>query len=696
MAKKPATLTDEQILAKVSQKSSNSVSWFDSRLARERERVTRYLNGDLPKRTSAGSSSYVSSDVYDSVEMQRSQLLEVFAGGDHIAQFDPDQDMNAEQCRIATEYASYIIFRANEGYNIFSSVIYDGLTARAGVAKVYWETKYTYSEETFEGLSYEDAHALAAQEDVDSFDADHDPETGTFKGTLSRKKDVSKVCIDPVAPEEFLIEPLATSVRTATYCGHRTPKTKAELIDMGYERRKVMALPADDAKELQFSPEVLARTAPTHSNDVVDDPVQDELDYVVYYESYVRMQIDSAKGVRLYKICHAGNTVLDKEEVDKAPFLTYIPLPVPHVFYGNNFAARVIHTQNARTVLFRGILDHTAQTTNNRYMVVNGGLMNPRELLDNRLGGVVNVRRPDSVKVLESQNLNPYIFQTLGMLTENNDKSTGISALSQGLNKDAISTQNSQGLVDNMMKASGQRGKIMARNFALNFLVPLMIEVVRLGILHKDQRAIEVAGEPLQIDATQWTERTTATVSQHLGYGEKDVAANEMSQGYQMMAKDSGLGNMFGQKQRYSMLKDIAKLKGFKNFSSYLDPNAPPPQPDPLKVQELSIKDKLANASIGATQIKQQDANRLFMLDQKKAQQKDTEIALKAHDQQRANDRQDVDTTARVQQGQEQIEVEREKIATDRDKAVAQASTAVHIARLNAHAKAKQPKPQAA
>jgi hypothetical protein len=45
--------------------------------------------------------------------------------------------------------------------------------------------------------------------------------------------------------------------------------------------------------------------------------------------------------------------LLDKpEEVDKAPFLAYVPLPIPHVFYGYNFAARVIHTQNARTVLF--------------------------------------------------------------------------------------------------------------------------------------------------------------------------------------------------------------------------------------------------------------------------------------------------------------------------------------------------------
>jgi hypothetical protein len=685
MAKKPAILTDEEIIARVSAKSTNSVSWFDSRLARERERVTRYINGDLPKRSSEGSSSYVSSDVYDSVEMQRAQLLEVFAGGDHIAQFDPDQDMSAEMCRVATDYASYIIFRANEGYNIFSSVMYDGLTARAGVAKVYWERKHTYSEETFEGLSYEQAHAIAAQEDVDEFDGDLDPATGTFSGTLARKKDVSKTCIDPIAPEEFLIEPLATCILDAKYTGHRTPKTRAELIELGYKKSLVMSLPADDAKELQFSPEVLARNAPTQSNDTDNDPVDDTQEYIVLYESYIRMQIDSAKGARLYKIVHAGGKLLDKpEEVDKAPFLAYVPLPLPHVFYGHNFAARVIHTQNARTVLFRGVLDHTAITTNPRYAVVNGGLMNPRELLDNRLGGIVNVRRPDSVSPFQQNPLNPYIFQVLSTLTENNEKSTGISALSQGLNKDAISTQNSKGLVDNMMKASGGRGKIMARNFAYNFLVPLMLEVVRLGIIYKDKRVIQVAGADLQVDAEAWTERTTCTVSQHLGYGEKDTAANELAMGYKEMAGDPGLGNMFGKKQRFEMLHDISKLKGFNRFAAYLDPNAPDPQPDPLKVRELDIKEKTADAAVQSVQVKQAADNRLYAATQSKLEQSGAKLHLDALNTDRTNDRQDADTTARIQQGQEQIDVEREKIAAQE-----------RTAELNAAAKAAQPKAKA-
>jgi len=673
MAKKPTVLQDADILTKVLAKSRSSINWTDSKLSRERERVTNYLNGVLPKRTSEGSSSYVSSDVYDSVEMQRSQLLEVFGGSDHIAEFDPDQDMNSDACRIATEYASYVIFRQNEGYNVFGGVIYDGLTARAGVAKVYWDERYEYSEETFGPLPYDDAHALAAQEDVDEFDADAD-EAGNFSGTLVRKKDVSRVYIVNVAPEEFLIEPLATSIFTATYCGHRTPKTKAELIDMGFSKRKVMALSADDAMTLKFSPEVIARTDPTRSSQAVDEPIQDELQYIVYYESYVRMEIDKAKGVRLYKICHTGTAILDEpQEVDKAPFLAYVPLPVPHVFYGNNFAARVIPTQNARTVLFRGVLDHTAITTNPRYFVVNGGLMNPRELLDNRLGGIVNVRRPDSVTAAPQNTLNPYVFNTLTLLTDNNEKSTGISALSQGLNKDAISTQNSQGLVDNMMKAAGGRGKIMARNFAYNFFVPLMMEVIRLSILHNDkQSVIEVAGSELTVDPRLWTERKTCSVSMHLGYGEKDMAVHKHTEAYKMLK-----GNpLFKQQNEYELIRDTMKLAGLNRAPAYISQpdQSTQPQPDPIKMRELDIKDKMANAALQQAANGQEKDNRLYALDQSKLEQAGAALKIKALDHDRTHDRQDAETTSRIQVADKQLEIEQQLADNDKAKIAVSAS----------------------
>lgn len=605
MAKKPQTLSDEDIVTRVLAKSRNTVGWYDSKLSKERERVLNYYNGTLPARQHPGSSSYVSTDVYDSVEMMKAQLLETFSGGDEIAQFDPDNDMGTDACRVATQYASYVIFRQNDGQAIFGDVIHDGLTNRVGVVKVAWDERYTYSDETFEGLPHDDALALASQDDVSEFDATEDPATGLYSGTLTRKTDCSQVEICAVPPEEFGIEPRALSLKRANYCHHRTLKTKAELIEMGYDRNVVESIHWDDAKSLDTTPELLARQDPISGASDSDDPIQEEMQQVMLYESYVRMQIETSKGVRLYKVCHAGGKLLAKDEVDKAPFIAYVPLPVPHMFYGNNFAARVIPMQNAQTVLMRGVLDHTSITTNPRWQVVHGGLMNPKEMIENRLGGLVNVRRQDSIAPLAYPNLNPFVFEVMGKLGTDKEQSTGISSLSQGLNKDAISKQNSQGLVGDLVTLSGQRQKSAARGFA-RFFVELMLEVIRLVILHEKQtKVVEVAGEPLQVSPQDWKERKTCTVSMHLGYGEKDKAVAKHTQAYAMLSQDPQLAPMFTVNNRYELIRDTMKLAGLTGAPRYITSpdKVQPPKPDPFKVKELQIKETQANAAMAKVQV---------------------------------------------------------------------------------------------
>jgi len=658
MAKKPTVLDDSEIITRVLAKASDSVGWYDSKLSRERERVLNYYNSNYPKRANEGSSSYISSDVYDSVETLKATLLETFSSGDDIAQFDPDQDMAISDCRVATEYARYVIFRENEGHDIFGGIIHDGLTARVGVSKVYWEEKFEYSDHEFEGLPYEHAHAIASSEEVDEFEGTHDPDTDTYAGSLTRKKDVSHTTIENVAPEEFIIAPRSKSIAKASYCGHRTMKTKAELIEMGYKKKVVAGLPASSPADVDFSPEALARNNVVESNSAGDDAVQKEMDVVLLYESYIRMQIDSSKGVRLYKISHVNDTMLDEpEEVDKAPFVTYVPLPIPHLFYGNNFAARVVPTQNARTVLMRGVLDHTAITTNPRWQVVNGGLMNPREMLENRMGGLVNVRRPDSVTALPQNPLNPYVLNVMQLLTDNNEKSTGQSALSTGMNKDAISTQNSSALIDNMMKASGQRAKIAARNFAFGYFVPLMIEVVRLGIIHDKKRVIDVAGAPMQVDPSTWSERKTCSVSLHLGYGEKDKLAAEISATYEKMAKDPGLQQIFTLDNKYAMIMDGMKAARLPRADMYLTlpakTQAPPP--DPFKTRELDIKQQLATAALQQGSAATDKNQKLLAVDSERINVDKAKLKLASMDHDRSNNRKDLETASKIDIGAREI-----------------------------------------
>lgn len=607
MAKQPKKLSDADIVTRVSAKSKESVSWYDSKLSLERTRVLKYYNGDLPKRQHPGRSSYVSTDVYDSVEMMKAQILEVFAGGDEIAQFDPDEMMDEIACSAATAYCRKVIFHDNPGYHIFSDVIHDGLIARVGVAKVFWDEDCDYEDGEFSHVDEATVQGMAAHPEVDSLEAEQHPVTGLYSGKLKRKIDKSKVRIIVVPPEEFLVAPRSVSLAKAPYVGHRTLKTKAELKDEGYDTKIIDALHYDDNKGLDMSPEVIERTEQVESQYALDDPIQPSQEQVMVYESFVRMDIGDGNGTQLWRIVHVNDKLLEKEPVDKAPFLAFVPLPIPHMLFGNNYAAKVIPVQNARTVLTRGVLDHTSITVNPRYQVVNGGIVNPSELLENRLGGIVNVRRPDSVTPLQYSNLNPFVFQILGMLKDDKEQSTGISSLSQGLNKDAISKQNSTALVDQMVQLSGQRQKIIARNFAYGFFVPLMLEVVRLAILNdKGQTQVELGGQTVTVTPSQWTERTTCRVSMHLGYGDKEAAAAKLKMAYQGMAQDPAIADMFTRDNRYNMIIDAMKLEGMSGASRYITNPAklPPPQkqPDPIAMAEAQAKSTQAQASMTAAQ----------------------------------------------------------------------------------------------
>ena len=606
-------MTETEIVSRVEEKAKNSVNWYNDKLALESERTLAYYNAEYPKRSHAGSSSYVSSDVYDSVEMMRAQVLEVFAGGENVAKFDPDEEMDPRACEAATEYCRWTLYRANDGHRVFSDVIHNGLLHRAGIVKVYWDECYTTREEAFEGIDEQSVMAFASRDDVAELEADQG-EDGTYSGTATVKIDRSKVCIDVLAPEEFLISRSAKDIPTSDYCGHRSTHTLAKLRkDYG---SKADEINTDSGTELSMTPQKLARDnqVAATTNLSGDEAIQKDMDLITVYESYVRLVLDKKKGERLYRIVTAHGTLLDKEEVDKAPFIPFVPLPVPHLFFGNNFAQRVIPYQNARTVLTRGVLDHTAITTNPKYAVVKGGLVNPQELLENRLGGIVNVRSADSVQPMLLPNLNPFIFEVLNTLKQNKEESTGISSLSQGLNKDAISSQNATALVDQLVTLSAQRQKIIARNFAYSFLVPLMVEIVRLAIANeKPERVIDIAGQPITVQPRKWTERTSCTVSFHLGYGERDKTVNEMMGAYKGMAEDPGLHRLFGEKKRYKMATDIMRLRGWSNYSEYLDDPEKlgppePPQPDPIALLEAQAKDKAATAQLIKAGVEQQSA----------------------------------------------------------------------------------------
>jgi hypothetical protein len=668
---KDKQLTDEAIGVLIDRKINESLIWYNAKLSREREKAMSYYNGELPLRQSAGSSSFISTEVYDAVESMKAQLLETFSAGREIAKFDPNSPEDAEEARIATAYCDYVVFRQNDGYHIFSDVIHDGLIARVGVAKVYWEENEENIEEEFDDLTEDEVMALAAEEDISDLQAEADEDQpGLYSGKLTRKRDSSQVRIEVLNPEEFCVEPQAKHLGPEYFCDHRSLKTKDELIKMGFDQKKVESISrVEDKLTLQALPETWARFQQLDAGFKIDSSEQqDELKTILVHECYWKFKRQGDKHAKLYKIVRAGNVTLEIQEVDDLPFVVFAPLPIPHSFYGNNFAARVIPSQNVRTVLTRAIVDHATITVNPRYTVLKGGLTNPRELLDNRLGGLVNVTRPDAISPLEQAPLNPFVYQTLELIKSQTEETTGISSLSQGLNKDAISSQNSDAMVERLVSLSQTRQKVIARNFANNFLIPLYLKVYSLVVAKEDkEKIVELAGNWVKVKPSSWRDRKTVSVSLHLGYREHDTEAQKRLEMAAFITQNPAFAPMFQMPNAYKLASDVMKLRGMPAINDYLTPpnQVPPPQPDPLALQQMQNETMKAQAALITAQSTQGKVQANAQIDQAKVGLEQNKAAVDAMIKQRDAERKDLDVNNKVDVAQREMDLAERTAATE-------------------------------
>lgn len=592
-------LTTSQVIGALEANLQDSVGIKDSTLAGERQQVTNYYNGKLPKPMHSGNSKYVSMDVFDVVESMKTDILENFSTGYNIIGFAPQGPEDVEPSRIAGEYTDYVMFRQNDCYGVFRSVIHDGLTTRVGVAKVYWDEYEDKTEKKFANVTLDQMDMLIANENVELLEYTIDPATGTVSGEICEYKMVGKVCIEPVKPEELRISARESSWDDPSFIGQDTTRMLYEVKQLAEARG--LKLDESDFKKLvgdSFDSNSDQEQANRTDGLTLDSrnafqEYQEDVRPVQVQECYIKLNRDG-RGVKMWKFLKAGEYILDEEAVDRHPFKIFVPLPISHSVFGANYALKAVPIQNARTTLVRGILDHTVITNNPRWKVTKGALVNPREMLENRLGGVVNVTRPDGVLPLEQAPLNPFVFQTVGLLDADKEQNSSISKLSQGLNREAISNQNSEGLIDNLVGLGDRRKKMIARNFANDFLIPLALEVYRLVIENeKEEKVFEVAGNFIKIDPSKWKQRVDCSCVLKLGYGEQKKESQKWLVWHKFLTSDPSLAPMYPPIQRYNTLTKALRADGVKDVQAHIA--APPqemnkfqpPQPDPKLVAEV-------------------------------------------------------------------------------------------------------------
>lgn len=582
-------MSEDSLIATLNKAIADCEHLHDGRLSTERLEVEKYYRGELPEPMHKGDSKYVSRDVFDAVDSMRSTILEAFSANSRIVNFRPEKGETVAEAKQATEYCRHVFFKENRGEDIMYEALTEALQKRFVVAKVYYDEDTTEQEYEFDGMTMEELTATVGEYENFEFVETETSDAGLLNGSFIVKNIDKKIRVEILQPEDIMISAGTSELAEANVIVHRCEKTKSELKKEGYSKKKLENIVFGE-HDIFDSYEKQKRF------EIVDDIVSTDHAYdesgktAIVHEVYIHLDKDGSGIAKLWKFVLCQDELLDEEQIARVPFASFVPIPTPHTYHGENYAKAVIPIQNARTVLIRQIINHTLLTNNPRTLVLNGTVPNPNELIDNRMGGLVNVRRMDGVMPMPQAQLNPYAFSLISMIDEDKEEVTGISKLSQGLNKDAISSQNAQGMVEQLISASQQRQKIIARRFGV-FLRDVYLLICLTAADHIDEAEyVDITGSYVPVNPAAWANRSVANLELTLGYGEAMAEAQKWVEIDQYLMNDQMLAKAYPYERRYEVLSRSLESRGIEDIKTLLIPpqEMKPPEPSPAEQMQMA------------------------------------------------------------------------------------------------------------
>lgn len=155
-----------------------------SKLSEDRSKALDYLLGDMSKDLPAqdGRSSAVSTDVSDTVMGLMPTLMDIFTSGDEVVLFQPVSAEDVEAAEQETDYVNHVFMEQNPGFQVLHDFIWDALTSKVGVVKVWWECEEREERHTFYDL--DDAQFAMLVNDpeievIEHTEKDHPGDAGT-------------------------------------------------------------------------------------------------------------------------------------------------------------------------------------------------------------------------------------------------------------------------------------------------------------------------------------------------------------------------------------------------------------------------------------------------------------------------------------------------------------------------------------
>lgn len=680
---KTASKGEEDLKRLLSHEISNAIAYDSTELSDKRARVLEYIQGEMRDTpANPNRSSVVTKDTKDIILWILPGIMRIFRSSGAMFEFEPQTPEDEQGAQQASDYINYKFDRSG-GYQLVYDAAFDAMAHSYAIIKTWWDETEQFSVSEHTGLDEMALAQLLSDPNVevlaqDAKESDFLDEMGQpvalYDVKIKRIKAKGKMCVEVIPPENFLMHKDDVDLHNTRFVCHRDEKTRSELIEMGFDRAKVDALPSDNVG--QFAEEELARL---EDRVEVEDSMDPSTDLIEVFECYVQTDMDGdgvAETVRAYYAgSHGSGELLDWEVCeDSHPFDAIQCFPMPHRFDGMSIADDTMPLERIKTVLTRQMLDNLYAVNNPQREVEEGSVINKDALINPKFGQPLFKKRGSAPIV---PHMVPFVGDKalLGIqyVDEEMQKRTGVSKMAMALDAEALQNQSATAN-QNAHDASRAKQELLARNMAEGWR-KVGQKMLRLFVKHQDrQETIRLRGKWIPVDPRHWNAEMDCVVNVGLGTGSKDrdmAMLNQVLQHQTMMAAQLADRQEPQKALEYlpKIVKTLIKIgesAGLRNADDYhveftdedlqrMMQVASTPQPDPKAQAEQAKMQMEMQKSQFDMQAQQQ----------KMAMDAEMERAKVAADMERMRMQADADITIKREQLAAELELKREQLGAE-------------------------------
>jgi hypothetical protein len=602
-------------LTKLLEAQRSAAESTESGVSAQRERNYRYYTLQPLGNEVEGRSHYISPDVLDVVETKKAYFSEVFFSGRKIFRFMADEQTSQDEAHKRTAYVERQLARGGGFERLLLDGWHDAFVAKRMVVLVEWEEDEEAVVQTYASpVPLQQLHESLMKDgsildvDVSQLQVSQppaqqgmpvpappmggmqpSPPTPMVSGQLTIKRDRSGVALKLIQPECYYRDQNRAYVHEGTFAGFWEEVPRAELEMRGFDRELVARLKTETSSGRRSS-EDSARTAhdTSRGRPGMQRVANKDLGTVIVHRTWTILRpsdypelfadVDEPDKPAIYEIHWSGNEILEKNGTPcvyyahEMPFFEWTEMKISHAANGMAAADIVAHTQRAQSALKRLSIDNQAMRNTSRVEAERNAIINPRELLENNIGGVVWTKKLGSIKPLDAPELSPLTLPIMEMLARDKEERSGVSRLAQGLNSDAVSKQNAADMIERLTNNSNRRIMMAARRFANDWLVPVVKYVYRLGVRNDSSvHMVNVGGNMVPVMPSLWPDiDLTARVAMALTPEEAQREAQQLLILGGAIAQDPVASSLYGLKERHSLYSRVLEALGVEDVSSIL------------------------------------------------------------------------------------------------------------------------------